>query len=52
MFKAKLKIDKMSGLNNLFKGSGSFYDCEPNSFDVLIVDEAHRLNKNQVCFQI
>lgn len=45
VFKAKLKIDKMSGLNNLFKGSGSFYDCEPNSFDVLIVDEAHRLNK-------
>lgn len=45
VFKAKLKIDKMSGLNNLFKGSGSFYDCESNSFDVLIVDEAHRLNK-------
>lgn len=45
VFKAKLKIDKMSGLNNLFKGTGSFYDCESNSFDVLIVDEAHRLNK-------
>lgn len=45
VFKAKLKIDKMSGLNNLFKGSGSFYDCESNSFDVLIVDEAHRLNE-------
>ena len=45
VFKAKLKIDKMSGLNNLFKGSGSFYDCESNAFDVLIVDEAHRLNK-------
>ena len=45
VFKAKLKIDRMSGLNNLFKGSGCFYECEPNSFDVLIVDEAHRLNK-------
>lgn len=50
VFKAKLKIDKMSGLNNLFKGSGSFYDCEPNSFDVLIVDEAHRLNKKSGMF--
>ena len=45
VFKAKLKIDKMSGLNNLFKGSGGFFDCQPNSYDVLIVDEAHRLNK-------
>ena len=50
VFKAKLKIDKMSGLNNLFKGSGCFYDCEPNSFDVLIVDEAHRLNKKSGLF--
>lgn len=40
----------MSGLNNLFKGSGSFYDCESNSFDVLIVDEAHRLNKKSGLF--
>jgi DUF2075 family protein len=50
VFKAKLKIDKMSGLNNLFKGSGSFYDAEENSFDVLIVDEAHRLNKKSGLF--
>lgn len=35
---------------NLFKGSGSFYDCESNSFDVLIVDEAHRLNKKSGLF--
>ena len=50
VFKAKLKIDKMSGLNNLFKGSGCFYDCESNAFDVLIVDEAHRLNKKSGLF--
>ena len=50
VFKAKLKIDKISGLNNLFKGSGCFYDSEPNSFDVLIVDEAHRLNKKSGLF--
>ncbi len=28
-----------------FKGSGAFVDAEENSFDVLIVDEAHRLNE-------
>jgi DUF2075 family protein len=31
--------------NNLFCGSGSFVDVPENSFDVLIVDEAHRLNE-------
>ncbi len=50
VFKAKLKIDKLSGLNNLFKGSGSFCDCEENSFDILIVDEAHRLNEKSGMF--
>lgn len=50
VFKSKLKIDKMSGMNNLFKGSGSFYDCESNSFDILIVDEAHRLNEKSGLF--
>lgn len=51
VFKAKLKIDKLSGMNNLFKGSGSFYESETNSFDILIVDEAHRLNKKSGMFQ-
>lgn len=50
VFKAKLKIAKLSGMNNLFKGSGSFYDCKQNSFDVLIVDEAHRLNEKSGLF--
>src|SRR5690606_23867374 len=27
----------------LFMGSGSFVDAEENAFDVLVVDEAHRL---------
>ncbi len=31
--------------NNLFKGSGSFMTAEEDSHDVLIVDEAHRLNE-------
>ena len=30
---------------NLFSGSGSFVGAEPESWDVLIVDEAHRLNE-------
>lgn len=32
-------------INNMFKGSGSYIDTESNFFDVLIVDEAHRLNE-------
>lgn len=28
-----------------FNGSGSFHQSEPNVFDTLVVDEAHRLNK-------
>lgn len=32
-------------ISNLFSGSGAFTDADPNSFDVLIVDEAHRLNE-------
>lgn len=36
---------KPSVIRNLFKGSGSFIDAEPNEYDALIVDEAHRLNK-------
>ncbi len=34
-----------SRITNLFNSSGSYYDCEPNLFDALIVDEAHRLNE-------
>lgn len=32
-------------ISNLFNGSGSFIDTAENSFDALIVDEAHRLNE-------
>jgi hypothetical protein len=38
-------------IGNLFSGSGSFTDCEENIFDVLIVDEAHRLNEKSGMFQ-
>lgn len=32
-------------INNMFKGSGSYIGAETSFFDVLIVDEAHRLNE-------
>ena len=37
--------------SNLFKGSGSFIESYNNEFDVLIVDEAHRLNARSGMFQ-
>jgi|SaaInlV_100m_DNA_5_1039725.scaffolds.fasta_scaffold01355_4 uncharacterized protein len=34
-----------SEIDNLFRGSGAFTETEPDFFDILIVDEAHRLNE-------
>ncbi|MEX1198295.1 MAG: DNA/RNA helicase domain-containing protein [Pseudohongiellaceae bacterium] len=34
-----------SRIKNLFKGSGAFTETEPDTFDALLVDEAHRLNE-------
>lgn len=36
---------KRGRIGNLFKGSGAYVDVEPDAFDVLVVDEAHRLNE-------
>lgn len=36
---------------NMFGGSGTFYDIPANTFDILIVDEAHRLNHKSGLFQ-
>ncbi|MGB6485549.1 MAG: DUF2075 domain-containing protein [Steroidobacteraceae bacterium] len=36
---------RKSQISNLFTGSGSFTDTYANTFDALIVDEAHRLNE-------
>jgi len=38
-------------ITNLFSGSGSYHSTEPNVFDALIVDEAHRLNAKSGMFQ-
>ena len=42
---------KLSFVKNLFKGSGSYYDCEADTFDCLITDEAHRLNAKSGMYQ-
>lgn len=44
------KSFKKSHISNLFKGSGSYTECEANIFDVLLVDEAHRLNAKSGMF--
>ncbi len=36
---------KKTQISNMFTGSGSYVGCEHNTFDSLIVDEAHRLNE-------
>lgn len=41
---------RQSEISNLFIGSGSFTDKKPNSLDVLLVDEAHRLNEKSGLF--
>ena len=52
VYATKLSGDfKKTRINNLFKGSGSFVESAQNEFDVLIVDEAHRLNAKSGMFQ-
>jgi len=42
----KLKgTKKQIDIKNMFSGSGAFCDTPKNTFDVLVVDEAHRLNE-------
>jgi hypothetical protein len=46
VYEAKLAgTFRRTRIANLFRGSGSFSEAEPNTFDALIVDEAHRLNE-------
>lgn len=37
---------KKTLISNMFSGSGTFLSSKPNTFDTLIVDEAHRLNEH------
>jgi DNA replication protein DnaC len=41
---------KVGDIDFLFTGSGSFIDTEANTFDTLIIDEAHRLNTKSGMF--
>ena len=41
---------KKSRISSLFTGSGSFVNTSNNEYDVLIVDEAHRLNAKSGIF--
>ena len=46
VYRAKLtKTFRQTEISSFFSGSGAFIDTEPNLFDVLVVDEAHRLNE-------
>lgn len=46
VYKARLTgTFRQTEISNLFGGSGAFHASEPDAFDVLIVDEAHRLNE-------
>lgn len=40
-----------SRISNLFKGSGAYTESVKDTFDVLVVDEAHRLNEKSGMFQ-
>lgn len=53
VFVAKMRQNKYkwSFINNMFKGSGSFVETTKNTYDLIIVDEAHRLNKKSGVFQ-
>jgi hypothetical protein len=45
VYKARLtRTLKQTEISNMFGGSGAFIETEANIFDVLLVDEAHRLN--------
>ena len=52
VYEAKLTGSmKKSAISNLFSSSGSFHNLESNVFDVLVVDEAHRLNEKSGMFK-
>lgn len=51
VYKRKLKGSfRMSSVDNLFKGSGSYTETDNNRIHTLLVDEAHRLNEKSGMF--
>ncbi|MFA6301225.1 MAG: DNA/RNA helicase domain-containing protein [Candidatus Paceibacterota bacterium] len=52
VFESKLtRTLKKTEISNMFTGSGSYIGCDSNTFDCLIVDEAHRLNEKSGMFK-
>lgn len=53
VFYKKLKCGefKVGWIKNIFKGSGTFINSESNDYDVIIVDEAHRLTEKTGFFK-
>lgn len=45
VYAKKLTGHKKTSINNMFKGSGSYVDAEENIVDLILCDEAHRLNE-------
>ncbi len=45
------KEHKKGSVDNMFRGSGSFVSSKKNEFDVLLIDEAHRLNEKSGMFK-
>lgn len=50
VYAKKLTGHKKSSINNMFKGSGSYVNMDKNAVDVIICDEAHRLNAKSGMF--
>ena len=51
VYKKKLKgVKKVSSIDNLFKGSGTYTETDKNMIHTLLVDEAHRLNRKSGMF--
>ncbi len=42
---------KKTQISNMFTGSGSYISCNMDTFDCLLVDEAHRLNEKSGMFK-
>jgi len=51
VYEIMLKKDKRQTISPLFQSSGKYYHSKKNSFPVLIVDEAHRLNEKSGLFR-
>ena len=52
IYATKLKQDfRKCNIDNLFTSSGSYINSPSNEFDILLVDEAHRLNEKSGIFQ-